>query len=91
MSTYVVFLLFVIIFKFCYGKKAGILAGHPFVFDKSIISTQPRKNIFFRTFILILTIGLIAAGGTFLMKGGDQLNVAVRDVRNGSDVSFNML
>lgn len=86
LATYILFVLVVIFFK-CFGRKAGILAGYPFLEDKTLIFDKPRKNIFFRSFVLFLSLSVISGGFVFLTKGTQQVGVVANDVRDGARVS----
>ena len=85
-TSYLLFIMIVLTFKICFGRKAGILAGHPFVEDKSLIFDKPKKNAVFRTVVLILTCCVIVGGFIFLTKGTQQVRAVARDVRDGTEV-----
>jgi hypothetical protein len=87
-STYLVFVLTVVAFKLCCGYDAGILAGYPFIEDKSLIFERPRKNNYFRGFLLFMTFNIILGGFLFLVKGTQQVGAVISDVRDGTDVSL---
>ena len=86
LTTYILFVFAVVVFKLCFGKKAGILAGHPFVEDKSIIFNKPKKNSYFRSVLMLLIFGVITSGIVFLTKGTQQVRAVVSDVRDATEV-----
>jgi hypothetical protein len=88
LTTYIMFVFTVIMFKLCFGAKAGILAGHPFVEDKSIVFDKPRKNSYFRTFIIVMCLVVVTGGLVFLTKGTQKVRAVADDVRDGTDVSL---
>ena len=73
-------------FKICFGKKAGILAGKPFVEDKSLVFDKSKKNAYFRWFVLICTVGVIVFAFIFLVKGTQEVRAVAADVRDGTEV-----
>ncbi len=86
MASYLLFVFLVAILKVCFGKQAGILSGHPFVEDKSIVFDKPPKNTYFRSFLLLLTAGVVTGGFIFLIKGTQKVKEVASDVRDGTKV-----
>ncbi len=87
LASYILFIIAVAVFKICFGKRAGILAGYPFVEDKSTIFYKRKKNSYFRGFILSLLIMVITGGFIFLIKGTQKVRRVASDVRDGTEVS----
>mmetsp|Transcript_30085 Transcript_30085/g.34977 ORF Transcript_30085/g.34977 Transcript_30085/m.34977 type:complete len:503 (+) Transcript_30085:54-1562(+) len=83
--TYIIFINAVVILKCCFGPDAGILAGHPFLEDKSLKFDKPKKNAYFRSFIIYMNFCIVVAGCIFLAKGTQQVSRVGDDVRSGAE------
>ena len=87
LATFVLFILIVLVFKI-FGRKAGVLAGHPFVKDKSLeFESRPVKHNIVRALILLLT-GIVIAGGGAFMSSTQQVRRVASDVRDATTVSI---
>lgn len=80
LAVFIIWVLALLVLK-CFGKKAGIAAGHPFM-DSGGNTKRPMR---FRIFMLISSLLVAISGVVFLVRGARSVGNAYDDIRDGSN------
>lgn len=83
LTAFTIWVLSLLILK-CFGKRAGILAGHPFMEDRNIHFSRSKKNTAFRMFLVFSCFTVSCSGVVFLIKGAHSVSDVFEDVRDGA-------
>ena len=86
LAAFIIWILLLLILK-CFGRRVGILAGHPFEEDSYMRST-PGKHTGFRSFMLMSSLIISMCGIIFLVRGARSVTNVFDDIRDGAAVSL---
>lgn len=77
--VFIIWILAILVLK-CFGKRAGIAAGHPFIDNGG----STKRHMRFRIFMITSSLLIAISGIVFLVRGARSIGNAYDDIRDGS-------